>query len=242
MCRRPLALLLLPSIVSPADVRQSRFASDVTPLVPTDPSNDVRPQYRSVLPRGPAPVGEALLEGATDNGPMCVAARNYMNTQYTVNMVVNGKSFWMVPDSGSFEVLVPSSACLQCDCQLPTGKNLFPESELAMTNDSRRVHVTFGQGKVVTRTVNATVSLGGLTTAGQSLLLLEEVHLSHYCDSSYDGVMGLGFRRHAREDGGELSLLASMGINNFSMCFGRHESPSAPSLPQLSRSPLHSLS
>jgi len=178
-----------------------------------------------VLPKGPSSASLASLEPQEDaNGPVCISARNYMNTQYTVSMQVAGRSFWMVPDSGSFEVLVPSSACQQCACASPTAKNVFPEAELAATlNASRRVDVTFGQGKVSTRTVNAAVKLGALTTRAQSLLLLEEVHLSHYCDSSYDGVMGLGFRRRARDDDGELSLLSSMRVANFSMCFGRFD-------------------
>ena len=43
--------------------------------------------------------------------PTCLTARNFLNTQYTVNVGVGGSRFWMVPDSGSFEVLVPSAAC-----------------------------------------------------------------------------------------------------------------------------------
>jgi len=38
----------------------------------------------------------------------CLAARNFMNTQYTVPVRVNGTQFWLVPDSGSFEVVLPA--------------------------------------------------------------------------------------------------------------------------------------
>ena len=44
-----------------------------------------------------------------------------------------------------------------------------------------------------------------------------------YCDSSYDGVMGMGYRRTARDDDRELSLLSSFGVDDFAMCFGRYD-------------------
>ena len=46
----------------------------------------------------------------------CLSARNFLNTQYTVSVRVGNAQFWMVPDSGSFEVLVPSASCADCRC------------------------------------------------------------------------------------------------------------------------------
>ncbi|KAL1512189.1 hypothetical protein AB1Y20_005454 [Prymnesium parvum] len=211
----------------------SRTAQDATHLLASDggssplqPATDSsRPRLREVLPhRRLARAAEELSEAPADAQPGCVVARNFMNTQYTVSIAVDGQSFWAVPDTGSFELLVPSSNCSQCTACEGNAKTTFPETDVhARSVRSHRVDIAFGQGNVVTRTVNAPVQVGGLSAPTQSLLLLEEINLSHYCDSSYDGVMGLGCRRNARDEDLEPSLLASMGIDDFSLCFGRYD-------------------
>ncbi len=55
-------------------------------------------------------------EASTPPRTACLSARNFLNTQYTVSVRVGNAQFWMVPDSGSFEVLVPSASCADCRC------------------------------------------------------------------------------------------------------------------------------
>ena len=101
-----------------------------------------------------------------------------MNTQYTVKVRVGSENFWMVPDSGSFELLVPSSACAECHCD----KHTYTEPHDHSDRPSRRVDITFGQGTVAAKTWNDTVRLGALQAQSQSFLLLENHKLAHYCE------------------------------------------------------------
>ena len=65
--------------------------------------------------------------------------------------------------------------------------------------------------------------LGTATAENQSLLLAESHHVQGYCEGSYDGVLGLGHRRYAREGDADPALLATLGLSAFSICYGRNE-------------------
>lgn len=65
----------------------------------------LQPQYRSAVPRAPQNEARSLsasFDAAAGDSQqpraLCVSALNYMNTQYTVSMPVNGKAFWVVFD------------------------------------------------------------------------------------------------------------------------------------------------
>ena len=195
--------------------------------------------------------------------PTCLTARNFLNTQYTVNVGVGGNRFWMVPDSGSFEVLVPSAACRFVEprsasspefrspsprlvppsnycrdcrcvhsrsacCKDGTGlggdsKSFYTQLGPGAALASKRVDVTFGQGVVSGRITHDTVLLGSTAAVNQSLLLAESHQVQGYCEGSYDGVLGLGHRRYAREGDADTALLATLGLSSFSICYGRNE-------------------
>ena len=109
----------------------------------------------SATSAAPSPV---RLQGSQKGEHTCLTARNFLNTQYTVNVGVGSGRFWMVPDSGSFEVLVPSALCRDCRCVharsaccksgLGRGgdsKNVYTQQMPGLAMASKRVDVTFGQ-------------------------------------------------------------------------------------------------
>ena len=163
----------------------------------------------------------------------CLPARNYLNTQYTVEVQVGGDSFWTVPDSGSFELLVPSTTCHECRCEDPTSqccddrgrdsKHTYPQPTAP---NPKQVSMAFGQGPVLGTLHSETVRVNDLSTPNQSVVLINEHRVQGYCESSYDGVLGLGHRKYAREGDDDTSLLTTLGVETFSICFGRsHDEP-----------------
>ena len=192
------------------------------------------PEAPAAAPRGPTLMKH---QPATRKGePTCLTARNFLNTQYTVNVGVGSGRFWMVPDSGSFEVLVPSSNCRDCRCvhsrsaccksgigKGGDSKNVYTQAMPGLAQTAKRVDVTFGQGVVTGRIAHDMVTLGSSTAENQSLLLAESHHVQGYCEGSYDGVLGLGHRRYAREGDADTALLATLGLSSFSICYGRNE-------------------
>ena len=192
------------------------------------------PEAPAAPSRGPSLMKH---QRATRKGePTCLTARNFLNTQYTVNVGVGSGRFWMVPDSGSFEVLVPSSNCRDCRCvhsrsaccksgigKGGDSKNVYTQAMPGLAQTAKRVDVTFGQGVVTGRIGHDVVTLGSATAENQSLLLAESHHVQGYCEGSYDGVLGLGHRRYAREGDSDTALLATLGLSSFSICYGRNE-------------------
>ncbi len=102
-------------------------------------------------------------------------------------------------------------------------KNVYTQAAPGAALAAKRVDVTFGQGVVTGRITHDTVWLGTAAAENQSLLLAETHHVQGYCEGSYDGVLGLGHRRYAREGDADTALLATLGLTSFSICYGRYE-------------------
>ena len=173
-------------------------------------------------------------EASTPPRTACLSARNFLNTQYTVSVRVGNAQFWMVPDSGSFEVLVPSASCADCRCVhsasrcCTEGEGRGADSKTTYAEPDggaagREVDITFGQGTVNGRLTREAVRVGALTAANQSVFLAQRHRVQGYCEGSYDGVLGLGHRRYARDGDDDTALLSTLGLNSFSICFGRHD-------------------
>ena len=170
----------------------------------------------------------SVAEPRTPPRPTCLTARNYLNTQYTVQIHVGDTSFWTVPDSGSFELLVPSATCNECRCVdrasecCTEARADSKQTYLGPTGELKQVKMTFGQGPVMGSITNDRVRLNELSTSNQSVVLINEHKVQGYCESSYDGVLGLGHRKYARESDQDTALLTTLGVESFSICFGRN--------------------
>ena len=96
------------------------------------------------------------------------------------------------------------------------------QTYLGPTGELKQVKMTFGQGPVMGSITNDRVRLNELSTSNQSVVLINEHKVQGYCESSYDGVLGLGHRRYARESDQDTALLTTLGVESFSICFGRN--------------------
>ena len=154
----------------------------------------------------------------------CIAADNYLNAQYTVKLQVGTpkQELHVVPDTGSFEVVLSSKECTGCG-----GHRKFDrEASTTFTPKVPKETVTtsYGQGNVKSEAVYDEVTVGGLTVPKQSILLMQNNELRDYGAAAYDGVMGLGIPAIARkQDPADLAVQTSLNISTVAICFGQFD-------------------
>jgi hypothetical protein len=153
---------------------------------------------------------------------VCVQMENSDNMQYVIPIQVGnpGQKMMAIPDTGSFELVVPSTEC-GSGC---TGHPLFnaTSSTSFLYRGSTQV-IHYGQGDVTTEVDYDTVTMAGMQVNHQSLLQMTYNGLENYDLAIYDAVMGLGLSELARPNDDDLSLLASMSEKVFGICLGQHD-------------------
>lgn len=153
---------------------------------------------------------------------VCVKMENSDNMQYVIPLEVGqpGQSMTAIPDTGSFELVVPSTWC-SSGCK---GHPLFNASQsLSFKGRGLTQVIHYGQGDVTTEVDYDTVKLGGMQVHHQSLLQMTNNGLENYDLATYDAVMGLGLSEQARPNDADLSLLASMSERVFGICLGQND-------------------
>jgi len=153
---------------------------------------------------------------------VCVPMTNSDNMQYVIPIEIGdpGQVMTAIPDTGSFELVVPSTSC-ESGCR---GHPLFNSSmsnTFKLRGATQVIH--YGQGDVTTEVDYDTVRLGGMEVRHQSLLQMTNNALENYDLATYDAVMGLGLSEQARPNDQDLSLLASMSEQVFGICLGQHD-------------------
>ncbi len=153
---------------------------------------------------------------------VCVQMENSDNMQYVIPIQVGapGQKMMAIPDTGSFELVVPSTEC-GSGC---SGHPLFNSSSSTsfLYRGSTQV-IHYGQGDVTTEVDYDTVTMAGMQVTHQSLLQMTYNGLENYDLAIYDAVMGLGLSELARPNDDDLSLLASMSEKVFGICLGQHD-------------------
>lgn len=174
---------------------------------------------------------------------VCHQLTNFMNTQYTARISVGtpGQTITVVPDTGSRELIISSTKC-GFDC--PNKNKYNAASSSSWKAQQKDIETVFGQGTVVSEVSRDVVEIvdsndQSLKVAAENdILEMKRQQIKNFARSAFDGVMGLGKQSEARKDDSSPALLTSMGVEEFSMCFGRAENTpgilmfnSAPALP-----------
>ena len=129
-----------------------------------------------------------------------------------------GQRMQAIPDTGSFELVIPSTEC-GSGCN---GHPLFDSTNsTSFEYRGTKQTIHYGQGDVGTEVDYDTVHLGGMSVQQQSLLKMSYNGLENYDLASYDAVMGLGLSEQARPGDADLSLLASLSEKVFGICLGQ---------------------
>jgi hypothetical protein len=153
---------------------------------------------------------------------VCVQMENSDNMQYVIPIQIGnpGQKMMAIPDTGSFELVIPSTEC-GSGC---SGHPLFNSSvSTSFTYRGATQVIHYGQGDVTTEVDYDTVTMAGMQVTRQSLLQMTYNGLENYDLAIYDAVMGLGLSELARPNDADLSLLASMSEKVFGICLGQHD-------------------
>lgn len=166
-------------------------------------------------------LSHAAIASTTAEASGCLKMSNYMNAQYSVQIGVGTppQMLKVVADTGSSDLVLPSSFCTNCQGHhvLTTNKSSTYES------NGKTRSLTYGQGSVIGQLATETVCLDKLCVNKQSMLLMKKNGLKGYDRATYDGVMGFGLEEQARQGDEDLSLLSDLQIRVASICFGQKD-------------------
>eukprot|EP00746_Dinoflagellata_sp_MGD_P002365 gnl/MRDRNA2_/MRDRNA2_104589_c0_seq1.p1 gnl/MRDRNA2_/MRDRNA2_104589_c0~~gnl/MRDRNA2_/MRDRNA2_104589_c0_seq1.p1 ORF type:complete len:576 (+),score=101.09 gnl/MRDRNA2_/MRDRNA2_104589_c0_seq1:224-1729(+) len=144
---------------------------------------------------------------------------NLGNAQYLATITVGGQKLKVVPDTGSFSLLVTSTRCRKKECPR---RSFDPEGSPTYEMLQREDFVQYGSGRVWTKGARDEVSLAGrsarkinfweITRVGDKMETLWE-------NARFDGIMGLGWRGLAQSTL-EKTILETFEVKFLTFCFG----------------------
>jgi len=146
---------------------------------------------------------------------------HYYGQQYTINITVAGEVMPVIPDTGSFSLLVTSKRCAVCPQQAfdhvdAEARGAYDPNE----EDAVVERVSFGSGAVKVRLSFADVELGSseARTALWEITHSDSSMNEVWRGASFEGIFGLGWKK---EDRNETTVLEALDINEFAFCMGR---------------------
>lgn len=151
-----------------------------------------------------------------DVEPFVVPLENFAGAQYLMNITVGGQPITVIPDSGSFGLLVTSTRCADCPQKTLQVDDLHED---AYESKERTTSVSFGSGKVDLQLATADVTIGQLEAAATvwEIVGTDAPMAAMWRGARFSGILGLGY---ADEDKGRPSLLTELGIDQFALCYG----------------------
>jgi hypothetical protein len=142
---------------------------------------------------------------------------HHAGAQYTINMELAGTQVRVIPDTGSFSLLVTSTRCEGCPQQAFNHEDA-PTADYASadTTDS----VSFGSGVVQIQLSHMDIELGDLDA--DKAAVWEITHsdasmTSVWEKASFEGIFGFGWKDHDRN---QTTVLESLGVTQFVFCLG----------------------
>ena len=168
----------------------------------------------------------ALASLASDTS--CTPMTNTYNAQYNSGIQIGSQSqtLQVIPDSGSFALVIPSTLCETSACNSHT-RFAYKDSDTFNPNPidmSKTTPLAYGQGTVEAVIGYDDVSVGGMTAVGQGLNLMYDEDIKGFEGSAFDGIMGLGKNSDSQgsDSGtGDEALLSTMNQGAFGVCLGQ---------------------
>jgi hypothetical protein len=169
------------------------------------------PRYTGAL----TPTPDEAMDTAT-----CVKMDNHWNAQYTLPVMLGTPSqkLEVVPDTGSFSLVLVSTLCTDSACQEHARFDVNSSSTYLDGTDSEFT-IEYGQGSVLVHHGKDVVRFGSTKRDNISLLLMRRETLEYFGEAAYDGVLGLGHR--ATAESGASALLTEYGVSSFGICLGQ---------------------
>jgi len=173
----------------------------------------------------------AQLLGLSTVGSGCTAMRNAYNTQYSATISIGSKdqSLQIIPDTGSFELVLPSTLCNTTSCMVHERYDPYASSsfEPKPIDTANKVGLNYGQGGVVAVLGYDDVTIDTLTANHQMMNLMYDETIRGFEGAMFDGIMGMGKNQDADGSSGGLfgdnspALLTNMGQGAVGVCLGQ---------------------
>jgi hypothetical protein len=170
----------------------------------------------------------AALASLANPDTSCTPMTNTYNAQYNSGIQIGSQSqtLQVIPDSGSFALVIPSTLCETNACHSHTRFD-YKESDTFNPNPidmTKTTPLAYGQGTVEAIIGYDDVSVGGMTAEGQGLNLMYDEDIKGFEGSAFDGIMGLGKNSDAQgsdSGAGDEALLSTMKQGAFGVCLGQ---------------------
>jgi len=137
--------------------------------------------------------------------------------QYTINMELAGSKLKVIPDTGSFGLLVTSTRCENCPQQAFDHEDA-PTDEYESDDQVDMVH--FGSGVVKIQLSHMDVELADLDADKAAVWEITHSDASMrelWTKAAFQGIFGLGWKD---EDRNQTTVLESLGVTQFAFCLG----------------------
>eukprot|EP00747_Dinoflagellata_sp_TGD_P182688 gnl/TRDRNA2_/TRDRNA2_37032_c0_seq1.p1 gnl/TRDRNA2_/TRDRNA2_37032_c0~~gnl/TRDRNA2_/TRDRNA2_37032_c0_seq1.p1 ORF type:complete len:507 (-),score=50.29 gnl/TRDRNA2_/TRDRNA2_37032_c0_seq1:66-1586(-) len=147
--------------------------------------------------------------------------QNHKDIQFVFEVLVGGQRLRVVPDSGSFSLVLTSKRCEETTCPV----RIFDPSH---SGSYEALHwgreTLFGSGRLWMMAAHDELVLAG--RGPQKQLFWEITQVSDamrdmWSQAMFDGILGLSWRKSVPDAENETAVLESFGIGLFSACFGR---------------------
>jgi hypothetical protein len=145
--------------------------------------------------------------------PFVQTLHNHQNVQYYADFLIGGQEIAGIFDTGSFELLVRSSRCVECVHPTPPYKH--EKSATYESNGTLTKHV-FGSGPCISRMGYESISVGGLHAEHQVFWEIIEHRIQVLDTAKFAAIVGIG--PNFAYNRTEKTLLMSYGVDEFSVC------------------------
>ena len=136
------------------------------------------------------------------------------------------QEFRVIPDTGSMNLVVPSTLCKGEECQ----NHLNFDAAKSQTYKSEQVksHLAYGQGRIQTLVAKDSVKMATHYAQDADMMMITDAKaLRGYNVAQWDGIMGLGKRMdRTMSKPYQTPLLSSLNVSHFTVCFGASSLPS----------------
>jgi len=136
------------------------------------------------------------------------------------------QEFRVIPDTGSMNLVVPSTLCKGEECQ--NHLNFDPSKSTTFNTQNETSHLAYGQGRIQTLVAKDSVSMATHYAKDADMMLITDAKaLRGYNVAQWDGIMGLGKRLDRTASlPYQTPLLTSLNVSDFTVCLGASNLPS----------------
>jgi hypothetical protein len=128
------------------------------------------------------------------SGNLFVPLKNFRETQYYSDIVINDQTFSVIFDTGSSNIWIPSSQCLTQGCLQHNRYNVMNSTRFIeqSSHGLDKFEIVYGTGKIQGELVEESLSFGEHRIDHQLVGLVNKEEGSAFYQAPFSGILGLG--------------------------------------------------